>query len=151
MQIRTILGRLMRRTAAVVMSVGMAIGLGATSMAAGLPGHISVEIPFAFHAGRTTMPSGDYIVREVRDGVLSIEAASGEHTLVLSRGETTGESGDGTPSLVFACYGPERFLSEVRSGCDGTYFRVAKTKSEERLAKAAESPGTVLVIAAHGR
>lgn len=151
MMIRTILGRLTRRTAAVVLAVGMAIGLGSPSLAAGLPGHIAVEIPFAFHAGRTTMPAGDYIIREARDGVLSIMAASGEHTLVLSRGETTGESGDGIPSLVFACYGPDRFLSEVRSGCDGTYYRVAKTKSEERLAKAAESPGTVLVIAARGR
>ena len=151
MMIRTILGRLMCRAAAVVMSVGMAVGFGAAPAEAGLRGHIAVTIPFAFNAGREAMPAGEYTVRVVGDGVLSLVAESGDHALMLARDESTGESGDGVSSLVFACYGTERFLTEVRSGWDGTRLRVAKTKSEERLAKAAATPGTVLVIAARGR
>ena len=61
------------------------------------------------------------------------------------------QPGDGVATLVFSCYGEERFLSEIRAGWDGTFYRVAKSKSRERLAKAAGSPGSVLVIAAHGR
>lgn len=151
MMIRTILGRTMRRCAVLAMAVGMAVGLGAAPAGAGLRGHIAVTIPFAFNAGREAMPAGEYTVRVVGDGVLSLVAESGDHALMLVRDESTGDSGDGVSSLVFACYGTERFLTEVRSGWDGTRLRVAKTKSEERLAKAADSPGTVLVIAARGR
>ena len=118
---------------------------------AGLRGQIAVKIPFTFNAGREAMPAGEYTVKVVGDRVLSLVAESGDHVLMLARDESTGESGDGVSSLVFSCYGTERFLTEVRSGWDGTRLRVAKTKSEERLAKAAASPGTVLVIAARSR
>ena len=151
MMIRTILGRTTCRCAVLAMAVGMAVGFGVAPAEAGIRGQIAVTIPFAFNAGRRAMPAGEYTVRLVGDGVLSIVAESGDHALVLARGESTGESGDGVSSFVFACYGTERFLTEVRSGWDGTRLCVAKTKSEERLAKAAESPGTVLVIAARGR
>lgn len=151
MMIRTILGRATCRCAVLAMAVGMAVGFGVVPAEAGMGGHIDVTIPFAFKAGRNAMPAGEYTVRVVGDGVLSLVAESGDRALVLARSESTGESGTGVPSLVFACYGTERFLSEVRSGWDGTRLHVAKTRSEERLAKAADSPGTVLVIAARGR
>ena len=151
MKCTTTLGRIVRRSAALVAAVGLAIGLAAAPVEAGLRGPVEVTIPFAFNAGRSTMPAGEYTVRQIGEGTLSVEAESGEHILVLSRVESTGKAGDGAASLVFACYGEDRFLSEVRAGWDGTFYRVAKSKSRERLAKAAGSPGTVLVIAAHGR
>lgn len=151
MMIRTILGRTTCRCAVLAMAVGMAVGVGTMPVQAGLRGPVEVTIPFAFNAGRSTMPAGEYSVRQIGEGTLSVEAKSGEHILVLSRVESTGKAGDGVATLVFTCYGEERFLSEIRAGWDGTYYRVAKSKSRERLAKGAGSPGTVLVIAARGR
>jgi hypothetical protein len=52
------------------------------------PMHISV--PFAFKAGKTTLPAGDYVVVEENSGVILIKGSGGNAILLSSGASDTG-------------------------------------------------------------
>jgi len=57
-----------------------------------------VTVPFAFKAGKTNLPAGDYTVSEQDSGVVLIK---GEHASAFVLGASTGEGEFGKASLSF--------------------------------------------------
>ena len=54
-----------------------------------------VNVPFAFRAGRTTLPAGEYVVVEEDSGIILIRGSGGNAMLLSTAGpdDTTGKAG----------------------------------------------------------
>jgi hypothetical protein len=49
-----------------------------------------ISVPFAFKAGKTSLPAGDYVMVEDTSGVLTIKGSQGSAMLLTSAGSDTG-------------------------------------------------------------
>jgi hypothetical protein len=109
---------------------------------------ISANIPFAFHAGKTSLPAGQYVAQKPFESqVQSLVSPNGGKVAVASMNNMSDTKDQ--PRLVFHRYGNEYFLSEIWNG-KGTGVRLQPTK-EERAAKetvAANRAGDVTVVMA---
>jgi hypothetical protein len=47
---------------------------------------IHISVPFAFKAGKTTLPAGDYVVLEENSGIIVIKGSGGSAILLSSAG-----------------------------------------------------------------
>ena len=98
---------------------------------------VRVSIPFQFNAGNTTMPAGDYLVRQ-------LNTDSGAATLQLSRKDgganviinMIGSIGDGQAmtNVMFRRYGDRYYFGEVWIDGDKDGLQAPRSKAE-RAAK----------------
>jgi len=115
--------------------LGMAV-LGA--VVASLPARaegdrrISVNIPFDFVVGNSTLKAGDYRVQELEKGVLDFGSADGQkhHFAIAESAPGNGRRSD--PYLVFTRYGSEVFLSKIALSVDDSY-EVQRSAREKQL------------------
>ena len=103
-----------------------------------------VNIPFAFHVGRETLPAGIYIVRNVSDA-LWINDGNG-HTAVVLTNAIKNRAAGVENQIVFNRYANDYFLSEARWSGYGAARGLMKTRFELELATAM-SPQPVLAAA----
>jgi len=96
-----------------IRNFGVAL-LAAASLYAQGSQQLNVQIPFGFHVGDTTLPSGEYTVdTDAAQGVVRLRSADSKSSvMILSNSVETHD----TPSqgkLVFNRYGEEYFLSQI--------------------------------------
>jgi hypothetical protein len=96
--------------------------------------NLKVTIPFDFHVGNQTLPSGAYIVRNM-DGALRISDSSGHLATVMSI-PVSGPSIGSRNAIVFSRYGNDYFLKEARWEGYNNARGVLKSKRELDLARA---------------
>jgi len=102
------------RRVAMILAGGVMLALGATKASAIPTELLDVKVPFAFRAGNTLLPAGEYRVAESDSGVLLIESKSGEHAAwVAAMPETPTVPRPKQPELIFAKFGNEHYLSNV--------------------------------------
>lgn len=106
---------------------------------------VTAQIPFSFHVGDSTLPSGSYRASTsgAGGGVLCLRSANGKSAvLVLSHG-VQASAGRARAVLIFHKYGEEYFLFQVWSGGDiGRELR----KSPHETELAATAKGSVQTI-----
>jgi hypothetical protein len=97
---------------------------------------LKVEIPFAFHAGDSTLPAGTYIVSR-QGGAIRISDGNGHNAAVVCNSIDNRAKG-ATNELAFNRYSGDYFLEEVRWMGYSSAQGLMKSRTEVELAKAAE-------------
>ena len=98
------------------------------------------HVPFAFEVGDSTLPPGEYTLRQIDDldpNVLELRSRDGGRALLFFVNDTgTRAAAAVPPELVFDRYGEKRFLRAVRLE-DGARELVAASPDELAAARAA--------------
>ncbi len=112
---------------------------------------LSVNIPFAFAAGETTLPAGEYRVQKM-DGngaVLLIRCTEPKASILVVTNSTGGGKQQEQSKLVFHRYGNHYFLSQVWNAGyrSGRELRIGQREKEIVLSAKLEKHDQVILIA----
>ena len=112
---------------------------------------LSVNIPFAFAAGETTLPAGEYRVQKM-DGngaVLLIRCTEPKASILVVTNSTGGGKQQEQSKLVFHRYGNNYFLSQVWNAGyrSGRELRIGQREKEIGLSAKLEKHDRVILIA----
>ncbi len=98
------------------------------------------QVPFAFQAGDTTMPAGEYQIRRALPSnkrVQQIQRADSAASAFVITLPTESPKKNAGPRLIFHCYSNECFLSEIWAGSgDGMKLMVSRREKEVSRASA---------------
>jgi hypothetical protein len=107
-----------------------------------------VDIPFAFMAGGTHLPAGQYLVYHPGDPYLVvIEKDDGRARAMTYVHASTTNNGEAATKLVFNKYGDQYFLSQVWNEPDQQVHHCFKCRMERELVAQASKPQVVVVAA----
>jgi hypothetical protein len=110
--------------------------LTVASISAQSNGHIRVNIPFDFAAGRVQLKAGEYIVRPSSEGIVVLRRIKDRtDTFVFAPNTIQRPENNLSGKLVFHRYGNEYFLAELWTSKSTVGRSVNKTVSERRLAR----------------
>jgi hypothetical protein len=122
-----------------ILTVAAALALTAF---APVPSHAQqatqAKVPFAFQAGNTMMPAGEYQIRRALPEVKTLQQIrrtdSSASTFVLTNVvESRDKNAD--PQLIFHCYTNQCFLSEIWVG-SGQGLKLQQSRREKELSQA---------------
>jgi hypothetical protein len=100
-----------------------------------------VKVPFAFQAGSTTLPAGEYQVQRALMHTTTTQLLrstdSSVYTFVLTNGISSRDNNT-NPRLIFHCYNNEDecFLSEIWAA-NGQGLKLSESRREKELSRAA--------------
>ena len=99
-----------------------------------------VNIPFAFVAGETTLPAGEYRVQKMdrNSAVLLINCREPNASIIVVTNATSGAKQQEQSKLVFNRYNDHYFLSQVWSAGFITGRELQKGKREKEIALSAK-------------
>ena len=110
-------------------------------------GTIRVSVPFAFTAGKRTMPAGDYRV-SVNGSFLQLSNIDAKTTNgMLTNFTGGGPSERQAPRLVFHCYGSHRFLTEAWIGETSMGHELTRSSAERELARSTLADQNIILAA----
>ena len=101
-------------------------------------GRILVDIPFAFTAGKVTLPAGKYVVEQTSmiGNVLRIRAVEGKgQTYLNTMSNDTARMAQSKAQLVFHRYGDTYFLSQIWEPGSTVVQELPKSAAERELLK----------------
>jgi hypothetical protein len=103
---------------------------------------LTVQVPFAFYAGETLFPAGEYVFKRLTQtpNVLVLERPgdSGEMVSVVVLTHAVELVEDPVRSgLIFRDYGEKRFLAEVKASGRGSRYLLSRSKTEVNVAQTA--------------
>lgn len=105
------------------------------------------KVPFAFQAGDTKMPAGEYQIRRTLSSSKAVQQVrrtdSSASTFVMTY-PTDAREKDTVPKLIFQCYSDECFLSEIWSG-NGHGMKLAVSRREKELSRATKEDELAVV------
>lgn len=110
-----------------------------------------VKIPFAFTAGKMTLPAGEYRVRNTAEAssALLIQRTDGSAATYVMPNAVQANRPQTRSKLIFRCYGTRYFLSQVwiKGHSRGKELPPsAKEKEQAQLARS-EAPDQVTIVA----
>jgi membrane-bound lytic murein transglycosylase len=110
-----------------------------------------VNIPFAFVAGNTTLPAGEYRVQKLdgNSAVLLIRCSDASKAAMVLSNTTQAKEIQTQSKLIFKRYESRYFLSQVWSAGSNRGREVLKSRAEKEIAQSArlENTGEVTLIA----
>jgi len=127
----------------------LATVLGTAASSAGAQETSTVNIPFAFHLGSTTMPAGAYRVQSANALLLCLYNENGHESAVALATTTSGSTAP-AKKLVFNRYGERYFLSAILDdrGKNEKTFSPSKLERRIRAEEASlKNEGSVLLAA----
>ena len=93
---------------------GMFLGLAGASVQAQSPSRVTVDIPFEFSAGKTTLHAGVYTIKRLSGDLLKLRSDNGKSTVILNAPVTHNSSDpNAVERLVFNKQGDQYFLSQI--------------------------------------
>ncbi|HXN72109.1 MAG TPA: hypothetical protein VN861_06110 [Candidatus Acidoferrales bacterium] len=99
---------------------------------------VTANVPFAFQAGDTKMPAGEYHIQRAAQGSTTMEevraVGSSANALLPVSLENSKGSNDKS-KLIFHCYRAECFLAEIRSE-GGQTLQIMESRREKNLSQA---------------
>jgi hypothetical protein len=112
---------------------------------------LSVNIPFAFVAGETTLPAGEYRVQKMdrNNAVLLIRCTEPRMAIMVVTNSAGGGKLQEQSKLVFSRYGNQYFLSQVWNAgySSGRALRISNREKEIGLLAKVEKHDQVILIA----
>ncbi len=127
-------------------------GLMAGTASAQLARHLfTIDVPFPFVVGTTTLPAGQYEVSgNGSHDLIWIKTWDGKSVaLTLAIPTVSGKPAESS-ALVFNRYGNDYFLAKVLEAGDSTATQSIKSKREREVAQLAAAPSTPKVLYARG-
>jgi hypothetical protein len=116
-----------------------------------------VEIPFAFNAGNTQMPAGEYNVSVVNPSssrsVVLIKSSDGQSSVLLGTTDIIGWA-TSRAKLVFRRYDTQYFLAQVWMASESTGMSTPTSKGEKSVRKQlgiAKQKADVVAVNAQGK
>jgi hypothetical protein len=111
---------------------------------------LTADVPFAFVAGKATLPAGNYIIRQdssLPNSVLMLQNEEpGPGALVVTNSTESLRTSDDS-KLVFHRYGNKYFLAEVWASGRNTGWQVPPSRSERELSRVAARTEVVTILA----
>jgi hypothetical protein len=112
----------------------------------------TAEIPFAFHAGKTTLPAGHYRFSQSRGNQFQMIQNQQTYESIMLMAGTPGVGAAKHSRLIFHRYGQQYFLSEVHSGNgNDTRLPITSAEREAREQAAPDQEASVSVLPAARR
>jgi hypothetical protein len=127
------------------------LGVTAIPAVAQLTGPMTVEVPFAFVAGKKVLPAGTYVFSPSTRSTILVRASNGENASIVTTMASDAKDSLGRSEVLFKRYGDTYYLAEVRPAASSEYRRVARTQDEIRLAKLTSKPDVVTLVANKSR
>jgi hypothetical protein len=112
---------------------------------------LTVDVPFAFVAGKKSLPAGTYVIKPLSGSVLLVRDVEGKTAAIVATTASDAREPASRTEVAFARYGDVYFLAEVRPAASTQYQRLARTRSEERLARGMSRPEHVTLVASPSR
>jgi hypothetical protein len=110
---------------------------------------MKVTIPFAFQAGNTLMPAGDYLIHE-QGPVVVVRARDGAGRVTSLMTNSTFDPGQpGNGQLRFDRYGSEYFLTEIRNPSSHNGRQLPPAAREKQLARGGRPVQGAVVLASN--
>ena len=116
---------------------GMFLGLAGASVQAQSPSRVTVDIPFEFSAGKTTLHAGVYTIKRLSGDLLKLRSDDGKSTVILNAPVTHNSSDpNAVERLVFNKQGDRYFLSQIwLTASSGREVRTGREENKgERIA-----------------
>lgn len=138
----------MKKYTRILVAIMFLLGLGVAANAELRP-EITVNMPFEFVAGKTTLPAGAYVVKRISDqpfDVLMITSRD-KGTSVFVNPTEMEDASTYKPNVSFRKVGEQHFLSRIQSADYVYNFPVSRSVT---LAAAAKPSGTVSVSGSGG-
>ena len=115
--------------------------------------HTTINVPFTFRVGDTTLPGGEYRIKRVSTLGYSIQG-TGEpksEAMILAFGTAQGNAKMSPAKLVFRAYAGQHFLAQVWMPGAGSGSEIPPSRAERdfrrEVAGADTAPQTVAVLA----
>jgi len=113
------------------------------------PQRVVAQIPFAFNAGRTSLPAGKYTISVLNPSsdrtVLQIRSVDGRASAIVLTNSVNGSPVENS-KLVFERYDERYFFTEVQVAGESTSFAALHSKAERKQMVAATGKKRVIVI-----
>ena len=105
------------------------------------------DVPFAFVAGNTTMPAGQYRIDAPAESLIVSLAGPGQSTHVLVSNPDDARSSADKPELIFHRYGDQYFLSAIRTPFRSREFPMSRLEVEVQKTASAKRASDLIVLA----
>ena len=141
----------MKRHLHILMLIVALVTLGASAAEAQTnnPQRVIANIPFAFNAGRTSLPAGKYTISVLNPSsdrtVLQIRSVDG-HASAIVMTNTLNSSPANNAKLVFERYDDRYFFSEAQMAGGAPIFAALHSKAERKQMVATTGKKRVIVI-----
>ena len=141
----------MKRHLHILMLIVALVTLGASAAEAQTnnPQRVIANIPFAFNAGRTSLPAGKYTISVLNPSsdrtVLQIRSVDG-HASAIVMTNTLNSSRARNAKLVFERYDDRYFFSEAQMAGGAPSFAALHSKAERKQTVAATGKKRIVVI-----
>jgi hypothetical protein len=103
-------------------------------------GDLEVNVPFAFHAGNTKLPAGNYRIHMLDNSdltVMEISSADGSTSALFEVQEAEANATPAKSELIFNKYGNRYFLAKLFDEGNPSGSQVLKSRYEKRIRQAA--------------
>ena len=98
----------------VIAIFGMFLGFAVVNAQGQAPSKVSVEIPFEFSAGKTTLHAGVYSIKRMSGELVTLRSEDGKSAVTLHAPVTHNSSDpNAVERLVFSKRGSQYFLSQI--------------------------------------
>ena len=98
----------------VIAIFGMFLGFAAVNAHGQAPSRVTVEIPFEFSAGKTTLHAGVYSIKRMSGNLVTLRSEDGKSAATLNAPVTLSSSDpNAVEHLVFSKQGEQYFLSQI--------------------------------------
>ena len=129
----------------------LALAFLATTQVARAQEALLANIPFAFAAGQTTLPAGEYKVQKVTNdsSPLLIRSTDGNGTSIVMTFAASANAPQDKSKLIFRRHGNRYFLAQVWTAGSARGRELPKSAKEKEQALAArdETPDQVTIVA----
>ena len=114
---------------------------------------LAADVPFAFSAGNTMMPSGSYRISAVSEQVDLVRNSDSGKAVFLEKAIHIQAVKEPRANLVFDKYGNDYFLREIWDGRSNVGIQLPESKREKELSLAANHlhDGPEIVVVAMNR
>jgi hypothetical protein len=109
--------------------------LAAASMCAEMSQKLIVQIPFGFHVGNSTLPSGEYTVdTDAGTHLIRLRSADWKSAVMILTNAVQTYPRPTEGKLIFTKYGDEYFLSSIWQAGNDTGNELSKSRREREVA-----------------
>src|ERR1041385_6430026 len=132
-----------------MIAVLVALGVSAAKAQTNNPQRVVAQIPFAFNAGRTSLPAGKYEITVVNPSsdrtVLLIRSIDGQSSAMILTNTVNANPADDA-KLVFERYDDRYFFTLAQIAGESVSFAALHSKAERKQMVAATGKRRVVVI-----
>ena len=101
-------------------------------------GDLVVNVPFQFHAGNATLPSGEYRIHMLDDSeltIMEITSADGSTSAIFQVEETDARTVPTQNELIFNRYGDRYYLAQLFEQGSDSGSQVIQSRDEQKINK----------------